>query len=198
MGTRGCSVGWACSTPCVCRYGPRVRMGIYEGQPTSVCPHSTSGRCDYWGPFVNRAARFANAAARGGQILAPAAVGRALIQALTGQHVSLEGGDPVLLAHPDFAPQKLRLQPSKPWVPPAAGHPTRPRWPERRSAEVSCLELPQTSGQAGLLAWACGLRLLPQPSWQAGLLAWAYGLHLLPAPPALMPGVAAPPDPMRL
>lgn len=34
--------------------GPRVKMGIYEGIPTRVCPHSTSGRADYFGPLVNR------------------------------------------------------------------------------------------------------------------------------------------------
>ena len=28
------------------RYGPRVRMGIYEGMPTSICPHTTSGMPD--------------------------------------------------------------------------------------------------------------------------------------------------------
>ena len=37
-------------------YGPRVRMGIYEGEPTRVVPHSTSGRADYFGPLVNRCA----------------------------------------------------------------------------------------------------------------------------------------------
>lgn len=35
-------------------HGPRVRMGICEGQPTSVTPHTTSGRADYFGPVVNR------------------------------------------------------------------------------------------------------------------------------------------------
>ena len=34
--------------------GPRVRMGIYEGKPIRVVPHTTSGRADYFGPFVNR------------------------------------------------------------------------------------------------------------------------------------------------
>ena len=34
--------------------GPRVKMGIYEGQPTRICPHTTTGRADYFGPFVNR------------------------------------------------------------------------------------------------------------------------------------------------
>lgn len=34
--------------------GPRVKMGLYEGVPTRVCPHTTSGRADYFGPLVNR------------------------------------------------------------------------------------------------------------------------------------------------
>ena len=36
--------------------GPRVKMGIYEGRPTRICPHTTTGRADYFGPFVNRQA----------------------------------------------------------------------------------------------------------------------------------------------
>jgi hypothetical protein len=48
--------------------GPRVKMGIYSGVPTRVLPHSTSGRADYFGPLVNRAARYCPAAARGGQV----------------------------------------------------------------------------------------------------------------------------------
>lgn len=35
-------------------HGPRIRMGIYEGIPTRVCPHTISGRADYFGPLVNR------------------------------------------------------------------------------------------------------------------------------------------------
>ena len=34
--------------------GPRVKMGIYEGRPNRICPHTTTGRADYFGPFVNR------------------------------------------------------------------------------------------------------------------------------------------------
>jgi len=34
--------------------GPRVKMGIYEGRPNRICPHTTTGRVDYFGPFVNR------------------------------------------------------------------------------------------------------------------------------------------------
>lgn len=35
-------------------YGPRIRMGMCEGTPTSIMPHQTSGRADYFGPLVNR------------------------------------------------------------------------------------------------------------------------------------------------
>ena len=35
-------------------YGPRVKMGMYEGRPTNIMPHTTSGRADYFGPLVNR------------------------------------------------------------------------------------------------------------------------------------------------
>ncbi|KAK9800253.1 hypothetical protein WJX73_007523 [Symbiochloris irregularis] len=85
--------------------GPRVRMGMCEGTPTSVTPHITSGRTDYWGPFVNRAARFANATARGGQIMAPLSVARALVEMWTGQSLELTShGNPVMLCFPDFNP----------------------------------------------------------------------------------------------
>ena len=34
--------------------GPRIRMGVCEGMPQKVVPHSTSGRADYFGSLVNR------------------------------------------------------------------------------------------------------------------------------------------------
>ena len=34
--------------------GPRIKMGIYEGFPTRVAPHTTTGSADYFGPLVNR------------------------------------------------------------------------------------------------------------------------------------------------
>ena len=34
--------------------GPRIKMGIYEGVPTRVAPHTTTGSADYFGPLVNR------------------------------------------------------------------------------------------------------------------------------------------------
>jgi hypothetical protein len=48
--------------------GPKVKMGIYSGLPTRALPHNTTGRADYFGPLVNRAARYCHAAARGGQV----------------------------------------------------------------------------------------------------------------------------------
>lgn len=51
--------------------GPRVRMGVYRGQPTRVVPHASTGRADYFGPLVNRAARFCHASAHGGQVIVP-------------------------------------------------------------------------------------------------------------------------------
>ena len=34
--------------------GVRVKMGVYEGVPTKLMPHTTTGRADYFGPLVNR------------------------------------------------------------------------------------------------------------------------------------------------
>ena len=34
--------------------GPRVRMGMFEGQPAAVMPHPASGRADYFGCLCNR------------------------------------------------------------------------------------------------------------------------------------------------
>ncbi len=48
--------------------GPRVKMGLYHGVPTKIVPHTTTGRADFFGPLVNRAARTCHAAAAGGQV----------------------------------------------------------------------------------------------------------------------------------
>lgn len=34
--------------------GPRIKMAFYEGAPTRVIPHPTSGRAKYLGPIMNR------------------------------------------------------------------------------------------------------------------------------------------------
>lgn len=46
----------------------RAKVGIYEDVPLSVVPHATTGRADYFGTLVNRAARLM-AGAQGGQVL---------------------------------------------------------------------------------------------------------------------------------
>lgn len=48
--------------------GPRLRMGLSEGQPSSVLPDH-NGRANYHGGSINRAARFMDAAAQGGQVV---------------------------------------------------------------------------------------------------------------------------------
>ncbi|MEK7468047.1 MAG: adenylate/guanylate cyclase domain-containing protein [Planctomycetota bacterium] len=59
----------------------RVRIGIHLGEPLVV--EEASGRIDYLGPVVNRAARIAQAA-HGGQVLVSEALLRAAGEALSG------------------------------------------------------------------------------------------------------------------
>lgn len=76
------------AVPCVLQ-GPRVKMGMYSGTPTRVMPHTTTGRADYFGPMVNRAARYCHAAARGGQVLLP----KELICEVRGLTVTVTNGN---------------------------------------------------------------------------------------------------------
>jgi hypothetical protein len=71
--------------------GPRAKMGIYSGVPSRVMPHNTTGRADYFGPLVNRAARYCHAAARGGQVL----IAKELMLSIIGQWV---GAAPAMTA----------------------------------------------------------------------------------------------------
>ncbi|GIL87307.1 hypothetical protein Vretifemale_15371 [Volvox reticuliferus] len=48
--------------------GFRAKVGIFTGVPLSVVPHATTGRADYFGAMVNRAARLMGGA-KAGQIL---------------------------------------------------------------------------------------------------------------------------------
>ncbi|GBF94709.1 adenylate cyclase [Raphidocelis subcapitata] len=49
--------------------GVRAKIGLYKGDITRIIPHRATGRADFFGPPVNRAARFLSAAAPG-QVLA--------------------------------------------------------------------------------------------------------------------------------
>jgi len=59
--------------------GPRLRMGFAAGQPNSVLPDHT-GRANYYGHSVNRAARFMEAAAHAGQIVTDVGTARQLFR----------------------------------------------------------------------------------------------------------------------
>ena len=48
--------------------GLRAKVGIYYGHVYHISPHADTGRADYWGDIVNRAAR-TMAAAQPGQVL---------------------------------------------------------------------------------------------------------------------------------
>eukprot|EP00775_Hariotina_reticulata_P004238 gene4238-4488_t len=59
--------------------GPRLKMGLCQGTPNCILP-DFMGRADYHGPFVNQAARYADAAAHGGQVVADAETARSIFQ----------------------------------------------------------------------------------------------------------------------
>ncbi|KAK9788833.1 hypothetical protein WJX73_006132 [Symbiochloris irregularis] len=87
--------------------GPRICMGICEGEPSLVCPHSTSGRADYFGPVVNRAARFCMSACSGGQVVLPLPLAQKLVLELTGQHLEGFEHSPGGTVHPSKRSQKF-------------------------------------------------------------------------------------------
>ncbi|KAK9818038.1 hypothetical protein WJX72_006076 [[Myrmecia] bisecta] len=103
--------------------GPKAKMGVYEGTPTRVVPHTTTGRADYFGPLVNRAARFCNGAAHGGQVVAPGELVRKVIGDWIAQECPEVEEDcrPLLLRAVIASPDKL--------VPVTQPPPTSPHWP---------------------------------------------------------------------
>jgi hypothetical protein len=72
--------------------GPRLRMGFAVGQPNSVLPDHT-GRANYYGHSVNRAARFMEAAAHGGQIVTDVDTARALFKSWHRECVPYDGAE---------------------------------------------------------------------------------------------------------
>eukprot|EP00983_Pelagomonas_calceolata_P096687 1158158-Pelagomonas_calceolata.AAC.6 len=69
--------------------GMRVRVGIYQGLVDRVAPHARTGRADYFGQPVNRAARLMTAAF-GGQPVSRAA--RLMAAAFGGRVDRVPGG----------------------------------------------------------------------------------------------------------
>ncbi|GBF96164.1 inactive leucine-rich repeat receptor kinase-like [Raphidocelis subcapitata] len=63
--------------------GPRLKMGVAEGAPRCVLPDH-AGRADYHGAEVNQAARYMDAAAHGGMVVADAELLRAAFAAWAG------------------------------------------------------------------------------------------------------------------
>jgi class 3 adenylate cyclase len=61
-------------------HGVEMRVGVFAGVPEEMRPHTTSGRADYFGPVLNRAARVAYAA-NAGQTLAPSELTKAVFSA---------------------------------------------------------------------------------------------------------------------
>jgi len=59
--------------------GLRAKTGMYEAVPLSVVPHTTTGRADYFGTLVNRAARLM-AGSLGGQVLLERSQAEQLLQ----------------------------------------------------------------------------------------------------------------------
>ena len=59
--------------------GFRLKMGLCEGIPKCILPDHV-GRADYHGAFVNQAARYADAAAHGGQIVTDVALAGKILE----------------------------------------------------------------------------------------------------------------------
>ncbi|KAK9815654.1 hypothetical protein WJX72_007454 [[Myrmecia] bisecta] len=62
--------------------GLSAKVGIFHGSMAKVCPHATTGRADYFGLAVNRAARLM-AATKVGQILAEESIVELVVQQWT-------------------------------------------------------------------------------------------------------------------
>ncbi|KAI8472451.1 MAG: hypothetical protein J3K34DRAFT_519781 [Monoraphidium minutum] len=95
--------------------GPRLKMGVCEGRPRSlVADHA--GRADYFGPGVNQAARYMDAAAHGGQVACELELAKAVF---SEWRVSVEAPAPL----PEGGPSR-QSSVSLPWPPLAARAPS--------------------------------------------------------------------------
>ncbi|KAK9834379.1 hypothetical protein WJX74_000198 [Apatococcus lobatus] len=79
--------------------GLSAEVGIYEGQMAKVCPHTTTGRTDYFGMAVNRAARFMSAACAGQVLIEESLMDEVVtswgVDPSTGQQVMPSGQEDV-------------------------------------------------------------------------------------------------------
>eukprot|EP00775_Hariotina_reticulata_P012684 gene12684-12814_t len=102
--------------------GPRARIGIYRGVPTRITPHSATGRADYFGQLVNRAARYCHTAAHGGQVVASRELIDELVSEVCQTNIANlpQGKGPPWTLHADIEAEDLTSS----WTHvPALGHP---------------------------------------------------------------------------
>ncbi|KAK9842884.1 hypothetical protein WJX74_003872 [Apatococcus lobatus] len=71
--------------------GMSAAVGIFNGPITKICPHSTTGRADYFGTTVNRASRFL-CAAQPGQVLVQTELAHDVANVLQSQTGSRTAG----------------------------------------------------------------------------------------------------------
>lgn len=65
--------------------GLRACMGVFQDVPVAVCPHRSTGRADYFGTFVNRAARLMGAS-MGGEVLLPMELAERVLDEMESKH----------------------------------------------------------------------------------------------------------------
>ncbi|CAG9465642.1 unnamed protein product [Pedinophyceae sp. YPF-701] len=88
--------------------GIRVKVGACKGRPLRIVPHTTTGRADYFGPLVNRAARMCFAAAQPGQVVgAVDQLAAGLANLIVDDHITVGTG-----AGPDDACPPAEMKPT--------------------------------------------------------------------------------------
>ncbi|CAG9465129.1 unnamed protein product [Pedinophyceae sp. YPF-701] len=86
--------------------GLTVKIGIFEGRPVKVEPHKITGRADYFGPLVNRAARLCFGLAQAGSIMMDKTTATRGMQSLLASGLAVKGVDGP--DHPGRAAMRVR------------------------------------------------------------------------------------------
>ncbi|DBB03723.1 TPA: hypothetical protein ACH3X3_011034 [Trebouxia sp. C0006] len=141
--------------------GPRIKMGIYEGIPIRIAPHTTTGSADYFGPLVNRAARFCNGAAHGGQVVGPTSIIPGLLQAW-GCEATPEGLGPATFIQVPVGHAQPR---QKDGIGALDGAVMDPTW---APGSVRPTRSPRVSGKLGLRGTAPSLNIQPNLNYSFG------------------------------